>query len=213
MSTWELHTPAGQPMANQTRYKLCYNDLCLFLRFLKSQVNSHPQMSDSTPEFVVVHNGIITNFKELKQFLTSKVCSPALIMATAHAFAVLQGHEFVSETDTEVIAKLVKYMYVEKLKANSDQKPDFRELVEETVSQLEGAFALIFKSIHYPNQAYFSLSLSLNMLCWLNVVFSDGGCPPRFSAPDWNQDKRRGASNHAPCCPTVLIWCCPVRGR
>lgn len=34
-----------------------------------SAVNSHPQRSDDKNEFVVVHNGIITNYKDIKQFL------------------------------------------------------------------------------------------------------------------------------------------------
>ena len=38
-----------------------------------SEVNSHPQRSDPTNEFVVVHNGIITNYKDIKQFLVSPV--------------------------------------------------------------------------------------------------------------------------------------------
>uniref|UniRef100_A0A673HD07 glutamine--fructose-6-phosphate transaminase (isomerizing) n=1 Tax=Sinocyclocheilus rhinocerous TaxID=307959 RepID=A0A673HD07_9TELE len=58
-----------------------------------SPVNSHPQRSDKNNEFIVIHNGIITNYKDLKKFLESK------------------GYEFESETDTETIAKLVKYMY------------------------------------------------------------------------------------------------------
>ncbi|CAM1298543.1 GFPT1 (predicted) [Pycnogonum litorale] len=37
-----------------------------------SAVNSHPQRSDVTNEFVVVHNGIITNYKDVKLFLQKK---------------------------------------------------------------------------------------------------------------------------------------------
>uniref|UniRef100_A0A8C0JDI1 glutamine--fructose-6-phosphate transaminase (isomerizing) n=1 Tax=Chelonoidis abingdonii TaxID=106734 RepID=A0A8C0JDI1_CHEAB len=58
-----------------------------------SPVNSHPQRSDKNNEFIVIHNGIITNYKDLRKFLESK------------------GYDFESETDTETIAKLVKYMY------------------------------------------------------------------------------------------------------
>jgi glucosamine--fructose-6-phosphate aminotransferase (isomerizing) len=96
------------------------------------QVNSHPHPSDPENEFVVIHNGIITNYQSIKSFLQGK------------------GAEFVSETDTEVIAKLIKYIYDTKEKAATPA--DFRTLVEETVLQLEGAFALIFKSVHYPNE-------------------------------------------------------------
>uniref|UniRef100_UPI00254169C3 glutamine--fructose-6-phosphate aminotransferase [isomerizing] 1 n=1 Tax=Euleptes europaea TaxID=460621 RepID=UPI00254169C3 len=94
-------------------------------------VNSHPQRSDKNNEFIVIHNGIITNYKDLKKFLESK------------------GYEFESETDTETIAKLVKYMYDNR---ESDDI-SFTTLVERVIQQLEGAFALVFKSVHYSGQA------------------------------------------------------------
>ncbi|XP_063703427.1 glutamine--fructose-6-phosphate aminotransferase [isomerizing] 2-like isoform X3 [Culicoides brevitarsis] len=92
------------------------------------EVNSHPQRSDADHSFVVVHNGIITNYKDIKTFLEQK------------------GYVFESETDTEIIAKLVHHLYV--------QHPtySFRELVEQVISQLEGAFALAFKSKHFPGE-------------------------------------------------------------
>uniref|UniRef100_UPI001ED7F953 glutamine--fructose-6-phosphate aminotransferase [isomerizing] 1 n=1 Tax=Scatophagus argus TaxID=75038 RepID=UPI001ED7F953 len=96
-----------------------------------SPVNSHPQRSDKTNEFIVIHNGIITNYKDLRKFLESK------------------GYEFESETDTETIAKLVKYMYDNR---ESDDI-SFTTLVERVIQQLEGAFALVFKSVHYPGEA------------------------------------------------------------
>ncbi|KAI5738226.1 hypothetical protein M8J77_004329 [Diaphorina citri] len=93
-----------------------------------SEVNSHPQRSDIDQTFCVVHNGIVTNYKELKAFLTNK------------------GYRFESETDTEVIAKLVHHIY--------SQHPaySFRELIEQVVQQLEGAFALCFKSKLFPGE-------------------------------------------------------------
>jgi len=93
-----------------------------------SQVNTHPHRSCEKNEFVVVHNGIITNYKDVKQFLMQK------------------GHVFESETDTEIIAKLVGHLY--KLHPNLS----FRELVEQVIQQLEGAFALCFKSVHFPGE-------------------------------------------------------------
>lgn len=77
-----------------------------------SDVNSHPHRSDPSNEFVVVHNGIITNYKDIKKLLTKK------------------GYEFESETDTEIIAKLIKHVH-ETLPSLS-----FRELVEQVISQL-----------------------------------------------------------------------------
>ncbi|KAF3850752.1 hypothetical protein F7725_012524 [Dissostichus mawsoni] len=79
-----------------------------------SPVNSHPHRSDKTNEFIVVHNGIITNYKDLRKFLESK------------------GYEFESETDTESIAKLVKYMFDNR--ENNDIS--FATLVERVTQQL-----------------------------------------------------------------------------
>lgn len=91
-------------------------------------VNSHPHRSNDKNEFLVVHNGIITNYREIKEYLEKK------------------GHKFESETDTEVIAKLAQHIH--------DRYPDFsfRQLVEVVIQQLEGAFALAFKSSRFPGQ-------------------------------------------------------------
>jgi len=94
--------------------------------------NSHPHRSDPTNEFVVVHNGIINNYKDLKAFLEKK------------------GHVFESETDTEVVVKLIKYLY-DKHRAIGD-KLSFQDLVELTCAQLEGAFSFLFKSTHFPGE-------------------------------------------------------------
>uniref|UniRef100_A0A0P4VZT7 glutamine--fructose-6-phosphate transaminase (isomerizing) n=1 Tax=Scylla olivacea TaxID=85551 RepID=A0A0P4VZT7_SCYOL len=93
-----------------------------------SDINSHPQRSDEANEFIVVHNGIITNYKDVKQFLIQK------------------GFKFESDTDTEIIAKLIKHL--------RDLHPtySFRELVEQVIQQLEGAFALAFKSKYFPGE-------------------------------------------------------------
>uniref|UniRef100_A0A8C6UQD8 glutamine--fructose-6-phosphate transaminase (isomerizing) n=1 Tax=Neogobius melanostomus TaxID=47308 RepID=A0A8C6UQD8_9GOBI len=91
-----------------------------------SALNSHPHRSDKNNEFVVIHNGIITNYKELKKYLVSK------------------GYEFESETDTEVIPKLIKYIYDNR----ENDNVTFSTLVERVTKQLEGAFALVFKSRH-----------------------------------------------------------------
>ncbi|CAG8757603.1 12674_t:CDS:2, partial [Cetraspora pellucida] len=96
-----------------------------------SKTNSHPQRSDPKGEFTVVHNGIITNYKELKTVLENK------------------GYHFESETDTEAVAKLAKYLYDTQ---NPNQSLSFTALVKGVVKELEGAFALIFKSIHYPDE-------------------------------------------------------------
>ncbi|MCH5303742.1 MAG: glutamine--fructose-6-phosphate aminotransferase, partial [Ruminococcus sp.] len=55
-----------------------------------SDINSHPH---SAPRVTIVHNGIIENYQELKEFLIGK------------------GKIFISETDTEVVAQLLDYYY------------------------------------------------------------------------------------------------------
>ncbi|GAB6028469.1 Glutamine--fructose-6-phosphate aminotransferase [isomerizing] 2 [Chamberlinius hualienensis] len=91
-------------------------------------VNSHPQRSSNRHEFLVVHNGILTNYKDIKQFLIKK------------------GYEFESDTDTEVIAKLLLHIY------EGHPHLSFREVVEQAIEQFEGAFALCVKSIYYPGE-------------------------------------------------------------
>ncbi|XP_018571073.1 glutamine--fructose-6-phosphate aminotransferase [isomerizing] 2 isoform X2 [Anoplophora glabripennis] len=93
-----------------------------------NEVNCHPLRSDPHNGFVLVHNGIITNYKEVKVFLEKK------------------GYKFESETDTEVIVKLIHHFY------QKHPSYSFRELVESVVQQLEGAFALCFKSKFFPGE-------------------------------------------------------------
>jgi len=97
-----------------------------------SAVNSHPQRSDENNEFVVVHNGIINNYNDLKSFLIGK------------------GYRFESETDTEVVVKLIKFLH-DKHKPQGDNLT-FQDLVELVIAQLEGAFSLLFKSVHFPGE-------------------------------------------------------------
>lgn len=82
-----------------------------------SDINSHPH-TDSYSEIVIVHNGIIENFRELKEELTEK------------------GHQFKSETDTEVVAHLISIYYDDNLKS----------AVNKAVKRLEGSFALAVMS-------------------------------------------------------------------
>ncbi|KAJ7562148.1 hypothetical protein O6H91_03G056500 [Diphasiastrum complanatum] len=106
---------------------------------LPSEKNSHPQSSGSGHEFLVVHNGIITNYVVLKETL------------------LRHGYQFESDTDTEVIPKLAKFVY-DRLSENTTfngeetQEVTFRQVVMEVMRQLEGAYALIFKSSHFPNE-------------------------------------------------------------
>lgn len=87
-------------------------------------INSHPHRSDPNNEFVVVHNGMISNYREIKNFLEAR------------------GYPFESETDTECIAKLVKFWYdVEK------GEIDFRSLMKIVCRQLVRCFINVFRMV------------------------------------------------------------------
>ena len=80
-----------------------------------SDENSHPHMADSG-KIAVVHNGIIENYLELKEYLQK------------------QGKKFHSETDTEVVANLIEHFY--------DGGCTFRQAVQRAVARVEGSYAL-----------------------------------------------------------------------
>ena len=85
-----------------------------------SSANAHPHL-DSHKNFAVVHNGIIENHSELREFLTS------------------DGYSFLSETDTEVIPNLIDYYYS---KEKSEDKDRFIKAVNRAVKDLKGSYAI-----------------------------------------------------------------------
>lgn len=85
-----------------------------------SKENSHPHTDDSN-SFAVVHNGIIENYHELKNFLIEK------------------GYKFISATDTEVIPNLIHYYFTQD-KANDDKK--ILRAVKKTCDDLKGSYAI-----------------------------------------------------------------------
>jgi len=89
-----------------------------------TEENAHPHR-DCTGEIVVVHNGIIENYLELKNQLKQ------------------DGHRFVTETDTEIIAHLVEKF--------SKDAP-LEEAVLKTVKVMGGAYALVVLSTRDPNK-------------------------------------------------------------
>lgn len=87
--------------------------------------NAHPHC-DCKNKISVVHNGIIENYKELRQELLN------------------EGHVFKSETDTEVIPHLIeKYM---------DESLDLLKSVQRTVKRLIGSYALAVLSSDEPDR-------------------------------------------------------------
>jgi glucosamine--fructose-6-phosphate aminotransferase (isomerizing) len=95
-----------------------------------STINCHPLRSDPNSEFIVVHNGIVTNSIALRTVLQKR------------------GYAFESETDTEAVAILSKYVY----DTQPGMKKSFTELVKTVLRELEGSFAFVFKSSHFPNE-------------------------------------------------------------
>lgn len=88
-----------------------------------SDINSHPH---SGARVTIVHNGIIENYLELKEFLISKGC------------------EFISDTDTEVVAQLLGYLY--------DGRP--LETISRVMDELKGSFALGIMFKDFPDRIY-----------------------------------------------------------
>lgn len=88
-----------------------------------SDVNSHPHQS-SKGDITVVHNGIIENYLELRQWLKEK------------------GYEFISQTDTEVIPNLIHYYY----------EGDLFKAVVKATERLQGSYALEVVSGEEPDK-------------------------------------------------------------
>jgi glucosamine--fructose-6-phosphate aminotransferase (isomerizing) len=82
-----------------------------------SPTNCHPHASDAKREFTVVHNGIITNYKELRLVLEKR------------------GYKFVSDTDTEVAAVLAKYLW----DSQKGKQVSFTSLIKSVIKELVGS--------------------------------------------------------------------------
>jgi len=90
-----------------------------------TEENAHPHR-DCTGQVVVVHNGIIENYLELKEQLQR------------------EGHKFVTETDTEIVAHLVE--------KNMQGGVPLEEAVRRSLKQLRGIYALVFLSTKDPKK-------------------------------------------------------------
>lgn len=107
-----------------------------------SDTNAHPHFNKEE-SIIVVHNGIIENYLKLKKKLQSK------------------GYEFVSETDTEVVAHLLDYYY----------KGNPMEAIFKVLHRIEGSYALGIMFKDHPGELY-----AVRKDSPLIVGTTDGGC-------------------------------------
>ena len=98
-----------------------------------NETNAHPHMSGD--DIAIVHNGIIENYEELRGDLKAK------------------GYEFITDTDTEVVAHRITH--------HLKETNDLTAAVKATVAELEGAYALVVMSKNDPDK----------------LVLARAGCP------------------------------------
>lgn len=94
---------------------------------INNEANCHPHM-DYTNRFSIVHNGIIENYSQVKAKLQ------------------LQGIEFKSQTDTEVIVNLISVMY--------DKYGNVERAMEEAFNELEGTWGVVLLTTEQPDKMY-----------------------------------------------------------
>ncbi len=87
-----------------------------------NQLNAHPH-TDERGEIALVHNGIIENYRTLKEYLQR------------------QGHTLKTDTDTEVLVQLIRYYY----------RDDLTEAVREALNQVEGTYGIAVISSKHPD--------------------------------------------------------------
>ncbi|MEY2972107.1 MAG: hypothetical protein RL738_948, partial [Bacteroidota bacterium] len=91
-----------------------------------SDRNAHPHSSNSG-RLVIVHNGIIENYAELKTLLTGK------------------GYTFSSDTDTEVLVNFIEYI-------QNEEKVNLQQAVRLALNEVVGAYAIVVMSTDEPDQ-------------------------------------------------------------
>ena len=94
-----------------------------------SEANAHPHSSDDDFNVVAMHNGIIENYQELKDKLTR------------------QGYVFYSQTDTEVVTKLIDYYY-------RKYKVGPIDALAKTMVRVRGSYALAVMFNDFPGEIY-----------------------------------------------------------
>lgn len=112
----------------------------------KTDENAHPHL-DNYGIFSLVHNGIIENYRELRDFLSEK------------------GYKFLSDTDTEIIVNLLSYFYKTKT-------TNIIEIIQYTKAQLKGTYALTIICKFSPNKIFCLRKGSPLLIGYSNDMFN-----------------------------------------
>ncbi|VGO18235.1 glutamine--fructose-6-phosphate transaminase (isomerizing) [Pontiella sulfatireligans] len=88
-----------------------------------NEINAHPHM-DASGHFVMVHNGIIENYKEIRKGLSQ------------------QGIECISDTDSEALIQLIAYCY----------KDNLEKAVSEALKKVKGTYGIVVLTDHEPDK-------------------------------------------------------------
>ena len=119
-----------------------------------TEENAHPHR-DCTGRIVVVHNGIIENYLDLKAELQK------------------QGHTFVTETDTEIVAHLVE---------RESRGDGLEHAVRRALAQMRGLFAIVLISVDDPGRSSQSETVRQSWWGWERTNSSSRRIFRRFSA-------------------------------
>ncbi len=116
---------------------------------MPNEANAHPH-GDCQDRVFVVHNGIIENYKELKEYLKNR------------------GHNFISDTDTEIVPHLIEDFL--------KNVPDFKTALLDALKMIRGAYALAIIDTKNPHTLYavrFSSPLVIGVGKGENFLASD----------------------------------------
>ncbi len=115
-----------------------------------TELNAHPHLGEYS---YVVHNGIIENYKDIKNFLENN------------------GHKFISQTDTEVIVHLFEY--------NLERDGDCLKAFNNTIKKLSGAYAILLITKKEPEKIFFAKHGSPLLVGYKNdeIYFASSDAP------------------------------------
>lgn len=135
-----------------------------------SPINCHPHTSDARNEFTVVHNGIITNYKELRLVLEKR------------------GYRFNTDTDTEVAAVLAKYLW----DSQKGKQISFTSLIKSVIKELVGLLAYS-PACYSPRRPVASACCLVDAPCRV-LTFRD-----LLTLPTTTRDRTAWVSREPPC--------------